>query len=114
MFDIGRTTRIRLAFTALVIFFLGTTLVWLRLDHSPPAWDDSYYLSNSLVLYDSLADRGVAGYTREFLTVMRNKPPLIAALPTPVYLLLGRKPRAAYLVNLVFLFVTLSAVYWLG
>jgi hypothetical protein len=109
-----RTTRVRLAFAALCGFFLGATLLWLRLDRSPPSWDDAYYLTNSLVLYDSLADRGVPGYAHQFLTVMRDKPPLIAALPTPVYLALGRKPRAAYLVNLAFLLAILSALYWLG
>jgi hypothetical protein len=45
---------------------------------------------------------------------MANKPPLIAALPTPVYLMFGRKPRAAYAINLVFLLIVLSALYWLG
>jgi hypothetical protein len=114
MIQMRRTTRVRLAFAGLCVLFLGTTLLWLRLDHSPPSWDDAYYLTNSLVLYDSLADRGVPGYARQFLTVMRDKPPLIAVLPTPVYLILGRKPRAAYVINLVFLLVTLSALYWLG
>lgn len=114
MIHLRRTTRIRVAFAAVSLFFLGTSLIWLRLDHSPPTWDDAYYLANSLVLYDSLTERGVPGYARQFLTVMGNKPPLIAALPTPVYLMFGRKPRAAYLINLGFLFVILSALYWLG
>jgi hypothetical protein len=109
-----RTTRVRPAFAALCVFFLGATLLWLRLDRSPPSWDDAYYLTNSLLLYDSLAERGVPGYARQFLTVMPDKPPLIAALPTPVYLILGRKPRAAYVINLAFLLVILSALYWLG
>jgi 4-amino-4-deoxy-L-arabinose transferase-like glycosyltransferase len=114
MIHLRRPTSTRLAFAALSLFFLGTSLIWLRLDHSPPSWDDAYYLANSLVLYDSLAEGGVPGYARQFLTMMCSKPPLIAALPTPVYLIFGRKPRAAYLINLVFLLVILSAVYWLG
>src|SRR5260370_15728483 len=107
MMHMRRPTCIRLTFAAVSLFFLGTSLIWLRLDHSPPSWDDGYYLANSLMLYDSLAERGVPGYTRQFLNVMGNKPPLIAALPTPVYLVFGRKPRAAYLINLLFLLVIL-------
>lgn len=114
LMHLRRTTRIRLAFAALSLFFLGTSLTWLRLDHSPPSWDDAYYLANSLVLYDALAEHGVPGYARQFLTVMGNKPPLIAVLPAPVYLVFGRKPRVAYIINLVFLLVILSALYWLG
>jgi 4-amino-4-deoxy-L-arabinose transferase-like glycosyltransferase len=112
------SARTRLAFIALNAFFVGACLIWVRLDHSPPGWDDASYLGSSLVLYDSLAERGVPGYTWQFLTVIGNrigdKPPLIAALPTPVYLILGRRPRVAFVVNLAFLLVILSALYWLG
>jgi hypothetical protein len=72
----------RLVFAVLSLFFLGATFLWLRLDRSPPAWDDSYYLTNSLVMYDALTDGGLRGYARQFLTIMGIKPPLIAILPT--------------------------------
>jgi 4-amino-4-deoxy-L-arabinose transferase-like glycosyltransferase len=42
---------------------------------------------------------------------MREKPPLISALPTPVYLVFGRKPRAALVVNLAALLITFSALF---
>src|SRR5260370_22132736 len=45
---------------------------------------------------------------------MGTKPPLIAVLPTPVYLLLGRNPGAAYAVNLAFLLVMFAALYHLA
>jgi Dolichyl-phosphate-mannose-protein mannosyltransferase len=86
-------------------------LLWLRLDRPAPAWDDAYYLTRSLVLYDSLTDGGALNYARRFLNIMDTKPPLIAALPTPLYLMLGRKFRAAYIVNVIFLLVILAAVY---
>jgi hypothetical protein len=104
----------RLALTALILFFLGTTFAWLRMDRSPPSWDDGYYLTNSLVLYDALAENGIRGFAHQFLTSMRNKPPLIAALPTPIYLLLGRKLHAAFAVNLIGLLVMFAALYRLG
>jgi 4-amino-4-deoxy-L-arabinose transferase-like glycosyltransferase len=104
----------RLAFLALCSFFVGTTFLWLRLDHSPPSWDDAYYLSKSLVFYDALSDGGLAGFSKQFLHGMETKPPLIAALPTPVYWIAGRKTHAAYAVNLLFLVAMFGALYWLG
>jgi hypothetical protein len=90
---------------------LSAAAAWLRLDRAPPSWDDGYYLTKSLVLYDTLADKGVAAYANGFLTIMQAKPPLIAALPTPVYLALGRRYRAAYAVNLSFLALMFGAMY---
>jgi 4-amino-4-deoxy-L-arabinose transferase-like glycosyltransferase len=45
---------------------------------------------------------------------MGIKPPLIAVLPTPIYLLVGRHPRAAYAINLLFLLVMFGALYRMG
>jgi len=103
-----------LAFLALCFFFVGTTFLWLWLDRSPPSWDDAYYLSKSLVFYDSFADGGLAGFSKQFLHGMQSKPPWIAALPTPVYWTAGRRTRAAYAVNLAFLLAMFGALYWLG
>src|SRR5580700_6079102 len=101
MYDVVLELRkTRLAFALLTLFFLGTTLIWLRLDRTPPAWDDGYYLTSSLGMFDALTEGGLPGYAKRFLTIMQSKPPLIAILPTPVYLIAGRKPRAALLVNL--------------
>jgi hypothetical protein len=104
----------RLAFLALCLFFVGICFLWLRLDRSPPSWDDAYYLSKSLVFYDALADGGLPGFSKQFLHGMGTKPPLIAALPTTIYWIAGRRTRAAYAVNLFFLLVTFGALYWLG
>ena len=76
--------------------------------------DDGYYLTNSLVMYDALVEGGLPGYARQFLTIMGIKPPLIALLPTPVYLIAGRKAGAAHAVNLVFLLVLFATLYRLG
>jgi hypothetical protein len=97
-----------------LLFLMGINAVWLYLDHMVPAWDDAYYLSNSLRTYDALTDHGLAGFGRQFLRGMPTKPPLIAALPAPVYLMVGRDPRAALLVNLAFLLVTLATTYVLA
>jgi 4-amino-4-deoxy-L-arabinose transferase-like glycosyltransferase len=101
----------KLAFAALSLFFLGTAFAWLELDHSPATWDDAGYLTGSLSAYDALTDGGVVAFAEKSLTVTNSKPPLITLLPTPLYLLLGRDPRAARLVNLVFLLLTFAGVY---
>jgi len=99
---------------ALCSFFLGITALWLRLDHSPPGWDDAFYLSHSLRLYDSLTAGGLPAFGTQFLTGMKEKPPLIAALPAPAYLLFGRKPRVALGVNMICLIGIFAAVYGAG
>ena len=101
-------------FVALTAVFLGITLVFLYLNRMSPTWDDAGYLTNSLVLYDSLVEGGIFRYAAKFLTLMGAKPPLIAALPTPVYLMAGRHVRAAFLVNVVALFVLFVAVFRIG
>jgi len=99
---------------AVSLFFVVTNLIWLRLDRSPPSWDDGYYLTKSLVMYDALSNEGLFGYAKRSLTVMGSKPPLIAMLPTTVYLVVGRRWRAAYAVNLIFLLVMFAVLYRLG
>src|SRR5215467_3305335 len=90
---------------------LCLTSTWFFLDRTPPSWDDGYYLTKSLELYDTLTEKGVAAYAQKFLRVLDAKPPLIAALPTPIYLLAGRHYRAAYAMNVLFLAMTFAAAY---
>jgi 4-amino-4-deoxy-L-arabinose transferase-like glycosyltransferase len=99
---------------AALLFFLLVNAAWLYLDHSIPAWDDAYYLTNSLRIYDALTDNGLPGLSRQFLHGMSSKPPLVATLPIPIYLIVGRNPSGALLINLVFLLVTLAATYLLA
>lgn len=95
-------------------FLAGVTVAWLRLDSLPPAWDDAWYLTNSLVMFDALVDGGLIGFGRRFLTMLALKPPLITVLPAPFYLMLGRNPENAFGVNLVFIPILLASVYLLG
>jgi hypothetical protein len=91
--------------------FAASTLVWLALDRLPPNWDDAWYLTNSLTVYDALAHGGVAGYLAKLNSVFGFKAPLIAGLPTPFYLLFGRRWHAAYLVNIASMLVLFAALY---
>ena len=101
---------------AVLLFFIfsGTTLLWISLDHVPPNWDDAWYLTKSLTVYDSLTQHGVAGYLSSLNSAFGFKAPLIAALPTPFYLVFGRHWHAAYLVNIVSMLVLFAALYRIG
>jgi len=96
------------------LFFLGTTALWVSQDQSPGHWDDAWYLTNSLVLYDTLAEHGFISYWKKFLGALEFKAPLIAALPTPLYWLFGRHSRVAYGANVAFMALLFSAVYRLA
>jgi len=102
------------ALGGLSLFFVTSTVVWLHLDRLPPTWDDGFYLTNSLAMFDSLVDGGLPGYARKFLSTWSGKPPLIAVLPTPAYLLLGRHPQFAYGVNLCCMLILFVALFRLA
>ena len=91
--------------------FAASTLLWLKLDRAPPNWDDAWYLTNSLTVYDALTQGGIVGYLTKLNSVFGFKAPLIAALPAGFYLLLGRHWHAAYLVNIVAMWALFAALY---
>jgi len=101
-------------FSLLCIVFSCVTGIWLYLDHVPPAWDDAWYLTNSLVLYDALEHGGIAEYASRFQATFGFKAPLIAALPTPFYLLFGRSWHFAFLVNIAAMLMLFSVTYLLA
>ena len=101
---------------AAVLFalFAGIALLWISLDRLPPNWDDAWYLTKSLGVYDSLTEKGVAGFLSSLNSAFQFKAPLIAGLPSPLYLVFGRHWHAAYLVNIVSMFLLFAALYRIG
>jgi 4-amino-4-deoxy-L-arabinose transferase-like glycosyltransferase len=110
----GRTRKFTWVLVGAISFFVASTALWVHLDRLPPTWDDAFYLTNSLAMFDSLVDGGIPGYVRKFLSAWGDKPPLIAVLPTPAYLILGRHTQFAYGVNLCFMLVLLVSLFRLG
>ncbi|HEY1496238.1 MAG TPA: glycosyltransferase family 39 protein [Candidatus Solibacter sp.] len=104
----------RIACILLALLFAASSLAWVMLDRSPPNWDDAWYLTNSLTVYDALTHGGVAGYLTKLNSVFGFKAPLIAALPAPFYLIFGRRWHAAYLVNIASMFLLFTALYRLA
>ncbi len=117
MYSAGKLTgqhKEHILLVGLTCILLGTTVIWLALDRQPPCWDDAMYSTKSLVMFDALVEGGLAGYIKQFFSVLENRPPLITVLPTPFYLILGRDPRYAFAVNLVFIPVLLGSLYLIG
>jgi 4-amino-4-deoxy-L-arabinose transferase-like glycosyltransferase len=100
-----------LLLTLIAAVFATTTLVWLYVDRTPPNWDDAWYLTNSLTVYDALTHDGLVGYLTKVESAFTFRAPLIAMLPTPFYLVLGRHWHAAYLVNIGSMILLFAAVY---
>jgi hypothetical protein len=84
------------------------------MDHAPPQWDDPWYLTNSFVMYDALTDGGLLGFSKKFFSILGFKAPLITVLPTPMFLVLGRRVQVAYLVNIVAILILCGAVCAIG
>lgn len=114
MLRIPRPRPAEFAGAVLSAVFAGATLVWLLLDRLPPNWDDAWYLTNSLTVYDSLAHGGIIGFLAKLNSVFGFKAPLIAALPAPFYLLFGRRWHAAYLVNIAGMLLLFWVLYRIG
>jgi len=114
MHPFGGARKYAWALGALSSLFVASTAVWLHLDRLPPTWDDGFYLTNSLTMFDSLVDGGLPGYARKFLSTWGGKPPLIAVLPTPAYLIMGRHAQFAYGLNLCFMLVLFAGLFCLG
>jgi 4-amino-4-deoxy-L-arabinose transferase-like glycosyltransferase len=108
---LGVLRRGPLAATALFAIFAASTILWLKLHRAPPAWDDAWYLTKSLTAYDALRDHGVRAYLTKLDTAFGFKAPLIAALPTPFYLVFGRRWHAAFLVNIASMAVLFAALW---
>jgi Dolichyl-phosphate-mannose-protein mannosyltransferase len=96
---------------ALFAIFAGSAVLWILLNRTSPNWDDAWYLTNSLSVYDSLTQQGVLGFFAKLNSVFGFKAPLIAALPSPFYLIFGRHWHAAYLVNIAAMAVLFATMY---
>jgi 4-amino-4-deoxy-L-arabinose transferase-like glycosyltransferase len=109
----GKRPQLRtvLLLALLTALFATTTLVWLYVDRTPPNWDDAWYLTNSLTVYDALTHDDLVGYLTKVESAFTFRAPLIAMLPTPFYLVLGRHWHAAYLVNIGSMILLFAAVY---
>jgi hypothetical protein len=92
-----------------VVILAAVNGYYFHRSRTPTFWDDSAYLSGSLVLSDALRDHGVAGFARAFAHLFGNRAPLICALPVPLYTVFGREFDPRFLIGVGF--VILMSIY---
>jgi len=90
--------------------------LWLALDHSVPAWDQTNHLTGSLNYLNALQHaQWFSGQWWQSLWKLSSKyPPLTYIVTAPFQQLFGTGPDQALLVNLLFSAVLLGSVYGLG
>ena len=98
----------------IILFFVSTNLIWFTMDQVPPWWDQAQYLRESVNLYDKLTNEGVLSFYNAFTDAMKERAPLIAVVPIPFYLLLGKKYISALAANLLFIILGNFYFYKLG
>jgi 4-amino-4-deoxy-L-arabinose transferase-like glycosyltransferase/SAM-dependent methyltransferase len=107
-----RVNRYTFGLIALAALFTGLTALWIHLNQAPTYWDDSWYLIDSLRMFDGLTTSGLRGWLIAYLGAQAGvKAPLMCVLPTPIYLLFGRSLKAAFGIQLTFLPLLLFFVY---
>ena len=84
---------------------------WLTI---PPPWDQAFYLYMGVRYVHALVDGGLAALVREFIHLSPDVAPLFPLTTVPLYLLFGPSRLMAYLTNVFYLALLLSAVYLLG
>lgn len=104
---------------ALSIVWLGTNLcdrLWLILDRSVPAWDQSNHLTLSLKYLNALQHpQFFDGYWwRSFWMLSTKYPPLTYILTEPFQAIFGTGNEKALLVNFLYSAILLVSVYGIG
>lgn len=107
----------KLTVAAIILASILAQRIWLNINQRPPELvDDSDHLWASMVLYKTLTHHGFLNFIRQFLHTTSHffHPPLIPALTTPFYLLLGLTLRNALWFNtasLIFFFIFLFRLF---
>jgi 4-amino-4-deoxy-L-arabinose transferase-like glycosyltransferase len=103
----------------LVIIWVVTTSIdriWIALDHSVPAWDQTNHLTGSLNYLNALKNPHffLGEWWQHFWMLSSKYPPLTYIFTAPFQYVFGTSPDQATLVNLLFSAVLISSVYRLG
>jgi len=97
---------------AIISFFSLYFLLLIFINRNPPAWDEAWYLSESINLYRSFTNGGILHFFKVYIHAFGGeKAPLISVLPLPLYLFLGINYISAMLVNIILLIVVSFITY---
>jgi 4-amino-4-deoxy-L-arabinose transferase-like glycosyltransferase len=116
--DNDQRKQLKVLLTLGAIWLVGTLCdrIWLALDHSVPAWDQTNHLTGSLNYLNALQQaQWFSGEWWQSLWKLSSKyPPLTYIATGPFQQLFGTGPDQALLVNLLFSAILLGSVYALG
>jgi 4-amino-4-deoxy-L-arabinose transferase-like glycosyltransferase len=95
---------------------IAIAVVWVRLDHQPPAWDQAEHLSFSMNFWWTLTrgDWLSADGWRHLWMLSPKYPPVMYLVTAGIHTLFGPGQDIAMLANAVFALVLLLATYGLG
>jgi 4-amino-4-deoxy-L-arabinose transferase-like glycosyltransferase len=99
---------------AVIAFQVFLAILWIRIDKTPPYWDEAWYLYQGAVQYDALRQQGIGAWYQAWTTIERIRPPLVPTLTIPFFALFGISDDAGLLVNIGALIVLLVTIYGLG
>ena len=88
----------------------AVNFVWLAQDTSPPAWDPSGHLAQSLDYFDILT----TGKLGNVFLESNRYPPLVYITTTPFYLMFGKSEDVACLSLMPYLAILIFSTYFLG
>jgi 4-amino-4-deoxy-L-arabinose transferase-like glycosyltransferase len=85
----------------IVVASMSLTAFWIKVDRSPPSWDQSHYLDVALDFAKGFEERGLRGLGHEILTTDPERAPLLPLAMVPFFLLLGGSAQSGLLLNLL-------------
>ena len=102
--------RYRLALGILIVVICAANVLWIRINVAPPRmYDDAVYLTDSVKLFQTIQERGLAPFLRDCAEATKGHPPMIKILPVPFYFLFG--PRTASALYAYTLLIAIFCIY---
>ncbi len=98
----------------LIIFHLGSNLIWLSMNRSEPVHDESGYYLKSLRIFRILSGDSTRRSGRLLALEPRHRPPFFPLLPSLIYPFAGPSFPAACLVSTGFFLFAVFMVYLTG
>ncbi len=108
---IFQRNRWQIAAVILTCLLFGLSLRWGHLDQSPPGWDESYYLVQTTVLHQTMADEGLWAFLQKIFNYDRGRVMLITVIVQPFFFAFGVSLKAAMIVINLFWFLLAWAIY---
>ena len=100
-------------FILLTAFLIITSVIWLKIDTRPPAWDESIHLNLTLD-YLELIRSHPPNLLIQLLDISSYYPPLYHLLVVPFHIIFGISEDNFIFVNIIFMVILLFSVWQIG